>query len=169
MCGKCEYSVTKKVFFKKAREQNIRDARCLSGNSTSKSLPGSKNNETSYFKTDSQLSKHKVYIEVMWILSSILTIEEKFTSATKPKPTGLSSEVWVFLEWRLLLWCRSILRDDWSLSRWVESWWRKLCWLLWCDKWGNSQLIELLFFYKKSYLCHSCKQCLVSSIFNFYN
>lgn len=70
----CEYSVTRNVFFKNKREQIIRDARCLPGIYISKKLPGSKNNNTSYFKTDSQLSKHKVYIEVMWILCSVLTI-----------------------------------------------------------------------------------------------
>lgn len=57
-----ECSVTKNVFFKITREQNIRDARCLSRNFISKKLPGSKNNRTSYFKTDSQLNKHKIYI-----------------------------------------------------------------------------------------------------------
>lgn len=85
----------------------------------------------------------------------------------KLKPIGLLSKVWEFLEWRLLLWCRTILRDDCSLSRWADSWWRPFGWFLRCGKWGNSQWIELVFFYKKNYLCHSYNQCLVSFTFNF--
>lgn len=61
----CEYSVIKNVFFKNTREQNIRVARCPPGSNISQKLRGSKNNKTSCFKTDSQLSKHKVYIEVI--------------------------------------------------------------------------------------------------------
>lgn len=61
----CKCSVAKNGFFKNTREQNIRGTRCPSGNFIYKRLPGSKNNRTSYFNTASQLSKHKLYIEVM--------------------------------------------------------------------------------------------------------
>lgn len=53
----CECSATK------TREQNIRGTRCLSGMVIFRKLLGSKNDKTSYFKSDSQINK--AYMEVM--------------------------------------------------------------------------------------------------------
>lgn len=84
-----------------------------------------------------------------------------------PKPIVLLCEGWVFLEWHLLLWCRTVIRDDCSVSRWVDSWWRPLAWFWRCGKRGNSQWVAPVFFYKKSYLCYSYNQHSIS--FTFYN
>lgn len=119
------------------------------------------------------ISRLIAIIKFIWKLCDFfpqfLKLQKCSHQTQNPKSIGLLSEVWVVLERHLLLWCRTKLRDDRSLSRWVDNWWRPLWWFLRCSKWGNSQWTELLFFYKKSYLCHSYNQCSVSFTYNFYS
>lgn len=108
----------------------------------------------SYFNADSQ--PVKVYIgKKKELLAQFLQYTSmKHISYKKLHPWGILTQGMRTMRVAPLLWCRCILSDGCSLFSWADSCQRPFYWFLWYGRWGNSQLIELLFTYKRSLLSH---------------